>query len=92
MHKVVVGLPLLLAACTASQPVAREPTLGPCTAEPGNQFIGRMATSETGAEILKATHSTILRWAPPGTMLTMDFNPNRVTVRFGPDQKVTQVN
>jgi len=41
---------------------------------------------------MRATNSAVLRWAPPGYMLTMDFSASRVTVRLGPDYKVTAIN
>ena len=41
---------------------------------------------------MHVTRSSILRWAPPGMMLTMDFNQSRVTVRLGPDRKILAVN
>lgn len=63
-----------------------------CNAAGTEKFIGQPGTSETGAAILAATHSATLRWAPPGYMLTMDFSASRVTVRLGPDYKVTAIN
>jgi len=33
----------------------------------------------------------VLRWAPIGYMLTMDFRADRVTVHLGPDNRVTQI-
>jgi hypothetical protein len=63
-----------------------------CNAAGTESFIGQPGTSETGAAILAATHSANLRWAPPGYMLTMDFSASRVTVRLGPDYKVTAIN
>ena len=41
---------------------------------------------------MRATHAAVLRWAPPGYMMTMDFRADRVTVRLGPDGKVTAIN
>ena len=42
----------------------------------GDRALHRPAgTSETGAAIMRATHAAVLRWAPPGVMLTMDFAP-----------------
>ena len=87
------AVPLLLAACAAQQPPIHGETPGHiCRTEGSDQFIGQPGTSETGAAILRMTHSAILRWAPPGTMLTMDFSPSRVTVRLGPDGKITAIN
>ena len=79
----------LTAACTTTAPTVQGRT---CNADGSESFVGQSATSETGAAIMRATHSSILRWAPPGVMLTMDFSPSRVTVRLGPDGKVTAIN
>jgi hypothetical protein len=62
-----------------------------CQASGTDQFIGQPGTSETGAAILRASHAAVLRWAPPGYMLTMDYREDRVTIYLGPDRKVTQV-
>ena len=62
-----------------------------CITAATEQFVGQPATSETGAAILRATHAAVLRWAPPGAMLTMDYREDRVTVRLGPDGKVTGI-
>ena len=40
---------------------------------------------------MRASKAAVLRWAPPGVMLTMDYREDRVTVSLGPDRKVTQV-
>ena len=45
-----------------------------------------------GYEYLRATHAAVLRWAPPGYMMTMDFRADRVTVALGPDYKITKIN
>jgi hypothetical protein len=33
----------------------------------------------------------VLRWAPVGVMLTMDYREDRVTVHLGPDRKITVI-
>jgi hypothetical protein len=83
-----------LAACSTApaQPVVHGEVPGRiCDAKGSERFIGQAGTSATGAAILRATHSAVLRWAPPGYMLTMDFSASRVTVRLGPDYKVTNI-
>ena len=45
-----------------------------------------------GVAIKDVTKAAILRWAPPGYMLTMDFRADRVTVTLGPDYKITKIN
>jgi hypothetical protein len=93
MPRLALLAPALLAACAAQPPPVRGEMPGRiCQTGGTDQFIGRAGTSETGAAILRVSHASILRWAPPGVMLTMDFSPSRVTVRLGPDGKITAIN
>jgi len=89
MRKLLLIAPIALAACATApaETPARE-----CKTEGTDQFIGQPGTSETGAAILAATHSTTLRWAPPGSMMTMDFRADRVTVTLDGANKVTKIN
>jgi hypothetical protein len=56
-----------------------------------DQFLGQTGDSRTGSEVLRVTGAAVLRWAPPGVMLTMDFREDRATVHLGPDGKITAV-
>jgi hypothetical protein len=94
---------LLLSACSTNPPPQDSP--GPpqptpvhgvtpghkCDASRTGEFIGQAGTSETGRAIQKATKAAVMRWAPPGYMLTMDYREDRVTVHLGPDYKVTKI-
>jgi hypothetical protein len=94
MRKIACLAPALIAACSTAPaaPIIHGQTPGhTCQEEGTNPFIGQAATSATGAAILRATHAAVLRWGPPGTMLTMDFRADRVTVRYGPDGKITRI-
>lgn len=95
MRKFVFLAPLLLVACETApaDPVAHGETPGQrCDASGSENFIGQGATGESAAAIMRATHAAVLRWAPPGVMLTMDYRADRVTVRLGPDGKITAIN
>jgi hypothetical protein len=95
MRKLAVLGAILIAGCTTApaEPVVHGVTPGhKCVAEGTDRFIGQPGNSETGEAIMKATHAAVLRWAPPGYMLTMDYREDRVTVRLGPDRKVTAIN
>lgn len=91
-HVLSLGLalvPLLLsgvAACSSSaQQAPATPSAGGaalCVNAPLARFAGRPGTSETGAEILAASGARELRWVPDGTMVTMDFRAERVTVHL----------
>ena len=63
-----------------------------CDAAGTARFIGQPGTGATGAAIKRTTKAAVLRWAPPGVMLTMDFREDRVTVYLGPDKRVTKIN
>jgi hypothetical protein len=56
-----------------------------------SRFVGKAGNSATGAAIKRASHAAVLRWAPPGVMLTMDYREDRVTVYLAPDKKVTEI-
>ncbi len=95
MHKAMLLAPLTLAACAAVPPQSNVHGTVPgriCNAAGTDAFIGQQGTSESGAAILKATNSAILRWAPPGTMLTMDYSASRVTVHLDGAYRITKIN
>jgi hypothetical protein len=94
MGKVLILVPALLAACSTAP--AQIPVHGvtpghKCETAGTEQFIGKEGTSETGAAIMRVSHAAVLRWAPPGVMLTMDFREDRVTVHLGPDRRITEI-
>jgi hypothetical protein len=103
MRKIFVVSPALLSACSTTPeaqvesgpqqpiPVHGVTTGHKCDAAGGARFVGQPGTSQTGAAIMRATHAAVLRWAPAGYMLTMDYSENRVTVRLGPDYRVTEI-
>ena len=90
MRSLALFVALTATACATVPPDARMTRV--CKAAGTDKFVGQPATSETGAAILQATHSSILRWATPGMMMTMEFNASRVTVRIGNDGKIASVN
>ena len=91
----VIPAMALLAACStapAEIPVHGVTPGHKCETGGTDQFVGQTATSESGAAIMRVSHAAVLRWAPPGVMLTMDYREDRVTVHLGPDQKITAIN
>ena len=100
MRNIAPLLPLLLAACATAPVAAPIPAPTPihgetpgheCTGNATDQFIGQSVSRSLGDAVLRATHAAILRWGPPGVMLTMDHRADRVTVWYGPDKKVAKV-
>ena len=94
MRKIFALGPALLAACStapADPPIHGVTPGHKCQTEGTDQFIGRSKSSATGAAIKRASNAAVLRWAPPGVMLTMDYREDRVTVHLGPDKKITEI-
>jgi hypothetical protein len=80
-----------LAACATAPTGDDRPPEDTCRAEPGQAFIGQRASAETGAAILVATRSRIIRWVPPRTAVTMDYGFGRVTVSYDDAFRITGV-
>jgi hypothetical protein len=100
MRNVLLLAPALLVACAAApaqpvvptQPVVHGETPGhTCTTAQTDRFIGQPGTAEMGAAIKTVTHAAVLRWAPPGYMVTMDFRADRVTIWLDDQRKITKV-
>lgn len=94
MRKIFALGPALLAACStapADPPIHGVTPRHKCQMEGTDQFIGKTQSRSTGAAIKRVSHAAVLRWAPVGVMLTMDYREDRVTVHLGPDRKITVI-
>ena len=99
MRRIALFAPMALAACStapaapvANQPVVHGETPGhTCVADGTDQFIGQTRSDEVGASIKNVSHAAVLRWAPPGIMLTMDYRADRITVWLDPANKITKL-
>lgn len=83
-----VSLSLLLTACASLAP---EQSADTCRAEPAKVYPGQTATAELGAELLRQTQSREIRWVPPGTMVTMDYKPGRLTVAYDETMRIISI-
>lgn len=84
----------LFSACAGSQqptPIHGVTPGHKCLLAATQQFIGELGTSDSGAAILRASGAAVLRWAPPDTMLTMDFRSDRATVYLDRQDKITKI-
>ena len=79
-----------LAACMVTpsgQPGTGEP-VGSCRNEGLGQFVGQPASQDLGAQMLRTSGAHLLRWVPKGGIITMEFNPNRLTVQLDGSNRV----
>jgi hypothetical protein len=94
MRSVALLAPALIAACStlpAAPPVHGTVPGRICNAAGTERFIGQPGTSETGAAIMRATNSAVLRSSTPGLKKTMDCIASRVTVWLGDDRRITRI-
>src|SRR5690242_14605018 len=94
MRKALSLTPFLLAACAtapADPPVHGVTPGHTCKEEGTAQYVGQVRSDALGAAIKHASNAAVLRWAPPGVMLTMAFREDRVTVRLDPAGKITKI-
>lgn len=84
----------LIAACSTVSPAEPEiPVRGEtpgytCRNEGLGRFVGREATSAVATELRRASGARTIRWVRPGTMVTMDFREDRLTVRLDDRNRV----
>jgi hypothetical protein len=92
---VALGLALApLAACMAAPLPEKAPAPGAgdtCRAEPGQVYLGQVASQALAIDLLVATSSREVRWVPPGTMVTMDYRFGRLTVGYDEAMRITSV-
>jgi hypothetical protein len=83
----------LAASCaTAEQIPVRGETPGrTCNDAHIQQFAGRQATSELGAQMLAVSGAGTLRWVPHGTVITMEYRADRLTVFLDPSNRVERL-
>ena len=88
--KWIFALPFLCLACGPALPAlgTGSDAEGPCNAEPLGDLIGRPATAEMGAEALRRSRSSRLRWIRPGDAVTMDFNAHRLNIRLDASNRI----
>jgi hypothetical protein len=94
MRRFFLFASVLMTACSTAP--AQSPIHGvtpghKCDATGSDRFIGQKGTSESGAAIKEATRAAVLRWAPPGIMLTMDYREDRVTVWLDSANLITKI-
>ncbi len=88
---------MALPACAAAAPQPEIPVRGAtpgftCRSQGLERFVGRAATAELGAEMRRASGAKTVRWVPPGSMITMEYREDRLTVRVDAGNRVIAAN
>lgn len=89
----VTAAALALSACATTGEGGNESPIaeGSCKADAGQRFVGQKATTETGNALIKATGANRLRWVPPRSAVTMDFQADRLTVSYDDNMVIERV-
>ena len=102
MRRTILIVPMALAACaTAAPPPA---SVGPggryvCRQASYEEFIGRVASGEVAAELLRASGARTIRWVRPGMAITLEgsgrppgaafeYSEERLTVRLASNNRI----
>lgn len=81
---------MALSGCTMATETRPEPVSSEkCDIAPVQPLVGRAADEALAREILRLSGARTLRWKPPGTVVTMDYRPDRVNVSLDTAGKIT---
>lgn len=91
MRRALPLLALTLSGCVmlfAKSPTERAGRAKTCNGAKLGSFVGQPATAAVGRAILKASGAELLQWVAAGTMVTMEYRPNRVRVTLDAAGKI----
>ena len=81
---------LVACATVASEPATADPAepAGVCRNDALASFVGQPRSEALGTQMLTASGAKVLRWVPKGTMVTMDFRDDRLTVYLDASNRI----
>ncbi len=68
--------------------VADPEPAGTCSSNGLDRFIGQSATADTEAQMKAASGAKVVRMVGPDMAVTMDFRPDRLTVRYDANRRI----
>jgi hypothetical protein len=75
----LASLPLMACMVTPPGQPGTGEIGGTCRNGPLAQFVGQPASQELGTTMLAASGAKAIRWVPKGSVITMEFSPDRLT-------------
>ena len=95
MRRAIMGLAAIgLAGCaTTGGDDGPDSALMPmlCNAEKVQSYVGKQASADSGAAILRDSGARTLRWGPPNAAWTMDYRQDRVNVQYDAGMIIKQI-
>jgi hypothetical protein len=80
--------------CAATPPQDEVPVrgAGSCDAAKAKGLIGRAKSKALGAEAMRLTGASTLRWVPEGGIVTMDYREDRLNIHLNARNRVARLN
>ena len=94
---IAAGILLAVTACATNPPADAAPPVhggtGGGTCDPTNiqQFVGQEATADLRTRMKQVSGASIIRIVPPGTVITMEYSPQRLTVYTDANNRVEKI-
>ena len=94
---IAAGIFFAMSACATNPPADAAPpvhgTTGGGTCDPANiqQFVGQEATADLQARMKQVSGASLVRIVPPGTVITMEYSPERLTVYTDAGNRVEKI-
>lgn len=83
---------ILLSAVAASGGAHAGERRKACKAELVQDLVGKPRDGKLERDAKKRAGARMVRWIPMGSAVTMDYRPDRLNLRLGPDGTITGVN
>ena len=86
-------IPMILISVTACAPgpserIAIDQVGAVCDDRALGSFVGQEPTKETALKLMGFSRARVLRWVRFGAMVTVEFSPQRLTVRLDPQGRI----
>ena len=94
MRKIFLPILISLTACAPgpSERISIDQVGAVCDDRALGSFVGQEPTKDTALKLMGFSRSRSLRWVRFGAMVTMEFSPQRLTVRLDPQGRIASLN
>ncbi|WP_294235553.1 I78 family peptidase inhibitor [uncultured Sphingomonas sp.] len=92
MRALVLGMAVGLVACTPTPKPDQQATSGGCGDSRVAKLVGQVWNETRRAETLKTSGARSLRVIAPGTVVTMDYRPDRLNIETDAAGRITRLN
>jgi hypothetical protein len=93
MHKAILLTLAAMSACAPgpSERISVDQVAAACDDRALASFIGQPGNKETGTKLMGFSRSRSLRWVPHGGVMTMDYNPQRLTIQLDQQNRIASL-